>query len=244
MLCQPCRNPMGASQASMLKKLFLNGVQKFPLVVKIYLPAIFFVLIICWIGRVNNVPTRELFADPNEVANQPAYIGFFSQLGNLLWCSTSTICLFTALMIRTASLNMQRCSLFLVCSGLLVGLLLLDDLFEVHEYAAIALSGARGIYDDTVRPARDFYEGLILLIYAIAFFMYALWFRVFFLKSNFTLLILAIACFILSFVMDMAHFNFVGNIVLEDGSKFLGILSVFVYFAQYCRETLDKRLIN
>jgi hypothetical protein len=68
---------------------------------KIYGPMLCFITLSAWLGYLKGYSMRQLVADPSEISGQSSFIGFFSQVGNLLWCATTAICLLPQLFEQT-----------------------------------------------------------------------------------------------------------------------------------------------
>ncbi|HEY9630445.1 MAG TPA: hypothetical protein V6C84_24380 [Coleofasciculaceae cyanobacterium] len=183
---------------------------------------------------------RYLVADPSEITQQASYIGLFSQIGNLLWCATAAICLFTASIFRTERLAKgKQLFFFLLFSGLFSGQLLLDDLFRLHEKSGRVLFGSSETPISTT--SQNLAELLVFAIYGLATLIFITKFKSLILRSNYLFLLLAIGFFGLSTVVDMS-----GNLVpehdaIEESFKLLGIFSWFVYFLVFCTDNLRSR---
>ena len=106
-----------------------------------------------WAGL---APT-EILRDPIMVAGgEPSefYLGLFSNLGVVLWTAAAAICLFAASELSGAPNRQAR--QFLLYAGLFTLLLMLDDLFMLHENYA----------EDIVY----IFYGMGLLYYVVRFF--------------------------------------------------------------------------
>ncbi|MBI4784994.1 MAG: hypothetical protein HY785_27365 [Oscillatoriophycideae cyanobacterium NC_groundwater_1537_Pr4_S-0.65um_50_18] len=182
---------------------------------------------------------RYLVADPSEITQQASYIGLFSQVGNLLWCATAAICLFTASIFRAERLAKgKQLFFFLLFSGLFSGQLLLDDLFRLHEKSGRVLFGSENPISTTFQ---NLAELLVFAIYGLATLIFITKFKSLILHSNYLFLLLAIAFFGLSILVDLS-----GNLVpwhdaVEESFKLLGIFSWFVYFLVFCTDNLRSR---
>ena len=87
------------------------------------------------------VPFDMLLRDTNAEVYDPQghvmfYRGALSNIGILLWWTSTSICAFAAFLLRTATADLSRKRLgtaFLVYLSVFTGLLALDDLFMLHE---------------------------------------------------------------------------------------------------------------
>lgn len=206
-------------------------------VLKIYTPILCFIGLTVLVAQRLGIPIYELVADPGEISNQPFHIGFLSQVGNLFWCATTAICLFSAYIVRTGQLVRvnPRLSSFLLSSGLLSGLLLLDDLFRIHEKAGKVLFGSEAPISTT---AQNFAEMLVFVFYGLVTITFLVSFRKVILRSNFLFLLLAIFFFSLSILVDMTPDTLPGHHIVEESSKLLGIFSWFMYFVRVCLQNI------
>jgi hypothetical protein len=162
---------------------------------------------------------NDIFRDPTVLGKIHPLSGILSNLGILLWWSTASICLFTATFLL--HLKQSKKFWFLLSSGLLSVWLAFDDLFLFHE-------------------AADFYfgltQGILIKSLSIVVLAYLIKFRNLILRTNFFILLLALAFLSTSVVID--HFQesrllyLLGEwrIFLEDGTKWLGIASWCGYF--------------
>jgi hypothetical protein len=175
------------------------------------------------------VPIDDLMRDPLATVNLPPYIGLFSNLGILLWCAATTLCLFTSLVLWRA--NQQRSlSNFLLYSGLLSLLLTLDDLYLLHEF----------VFPKVLNVP----EKAVLLIYGIAFCTYLIKFRrTIFSTRYWGFLGLAMVLFFASLSLDTLLPQVISGpteVLIEDGFKVFGIVSWLGYFLMVCSCATDQ----
>ena len=98
------------------------------------------------------VDPATLLRDPAAVAYDlgvpdhiPMYYGLVSNLGVVTWSSVAAVCLFVGLVL-TEKAHDRKDSWFMIASGLLTGVLLIDDLFMVHEGVFRYVAGLGEIY--------------------------------------------------------------------------------------------------
>lgn len=165
-------------------------------------------------------PGSMLTDDPAAITNQPFYLGAFAHLGILLWCATATISFFTFALLKDV-VNQSQSRRFFLSSGMITILLLLDDLFLLHENVLPNIFGIP--------------QKLVYVIYAIIVAFYLIKFSKLIFKTNFIPLLLALALFAISIFNDQltffAEYNKDLHTVVEDGSKLLGIYCWLIYFA-------------
>ncbi len=138
-----------------------------------------------------------------------SYVGFLSNLGVLVWAAGAVTCYLVCYLER-ARVRPDR-SPFLY-AGLLTTALLVDDMFSLHD----------SFFPAYVPQAEVLiYGGFAAFAVAIA-----LAFRSFFVRTSFVLPMIAAALFVASAALDR---YFAGHHLLEDGSKFLGLVTWTVY---------------
>lgn len=179
----------------------------------------------------SGIPFAELTRDPLAVCGGRFYYGVLSNLGILLWCAAATICLLTAAALRRT----DRQSGFFLYSGLLTLVLLLDDLFQLHEAVLPAILAVRQRY--------------ILLSYLLLAGAYlACYHRQIFVRYH-AFMAAALLFFSLSLTVDALEAPAAGIMtgsesalgsLLEDGSKLLGIISWLAFFASRAMGELEQ----
>ena len=161
--------------------------------------------------------------DAKAVYNIPFHAGALSSIGILLWCATTTVALFTWIVLsRTAPESERRP--FLLSAGLLTSILMLDDLLLLHERFA---PRSLGLSDD-----------LLYLLYAVLAGAMLLYYRHVIYRSAYALLLLSGALLAGSLAFEVLHgydllLSGAGSRglqqFLEDGCKLLGVAGWFSY---------------
>jgi hypothetical protein len=185
------------------------------------------VFVLIWLQE--KVSIDLLFRDTLAITGGRFYFGLFSNLGILLWCAASVICLFSFLILKR--LNYQyKWQSFLFASGCLILMLLLDDFFLLHEWAFPIYLGVSA--------------NVVIGLYGILTALYLLKFYKVIFKTNYKILVLALAFMAASLFVDLlSDFGFLDSLkstllangrifLIEDGLKFFGILTWLIYFAQ------------
>ncbi|WP_036476699.1 hypothetical protein [Myxosarcina sp. GI1] len=171
-----------------------------------------------------NVPIGMFTRDPAYIADFSPLVGLTSNIGVLLWSASATICLFSWTMLRHR-LNKKRFATFLLSSGLITTLLLLDDFFMLHEYIFPHYLGID--------------EKITLVSYVGLIFFWMIAFKNFILKTKYFILAIAFGFFGLSLFIDVFQ-NYIQivlgswRIFFEDGFKLLGIVGWLGYFIKCC----------
>lgn len=179
---------------------------------KILVPVIVFLGLVILFATGNDIKFYYFSQDPIQTLNAKPYIGLISNLGILFWCATASILIFSSILLRRT--NAHKISGFLMFSGMISMLLLIDDLFMFHETVSEALFF--GIY---------FFSLIALIIFhhqTILGTDYMLWLVSFILLSASVIIDLATR-----FGLRLPHSSLV-----EDSAKFLGIIMWFAYFAR------------
>ena len=169
-----------------------------------------------------------LFRDVTVTAGAPFYAGLYSQLGALFWCSAAAICTFSWAVTRKEP-GTGDWPAFLLAGGCLSAILLVDDMFLFHE-AILPMVVSR--------PQVATY--LFYLLASVAFFLK---FRRIILRTNYLILLIALAFLGMSAGIDSFAERLVGDeedallpyrVFFEDGSKFMGTVAWLAYFAGTC----------
>lgn len=170
------------------------------------------------IGAHYNIPVAKFTRDPTAILGGHPFTGVISSIGILFWCSTLAICFFSAAIHRKNGGAIA--SRFLIFSGLLTLLLLLDDLFMFHE---------------VIFP-RYFHisEKAVYLGYFVLTSMYFLKFKGVIAKTEYTLLLISYVFFALSMGSDIFLPQKGLEFIVEDGFKLFGIVTWFIFFIRTC----------
>lgn len=163
-----------------------------------------------------------LFGDPAAITGRPPYLGLFSNLGILVWWAAATTSLLAALVLRPSP---ARSALF--WGGALAIVLTLDDLFMLH---------------DAVFPQLGVRERFTYATYATATFAYLFVHRHFHATMDWPLLIASVALLSASVVFD--GLSSIGHDfpLLEEGTKFAGIVAWCAYHGLAARYWLRRGL--
>jgi hypothetical protein len=160
------------------------------------------------------IPIGRLTRDPAAISGSPFYVGFLSQIGIFLWSASAAICMFSAKVLsHTGSLKVK---LFFLVSGLVTLALGLDDAFLLHEEV---IPRFFGVPEEAVFVS---YAGVVLL-YLVIFYSVIL-------KTEYVLLVMALAFFGVSVTLDVFEPPGIDPYLFEDGLKLVGIVSWLAYF--------------
>jgi hypothetical protein len=165
----------------------------------------------------------DLVRDTNAIAGQPAYFGFYSNLGVLLWAVAASIALFGWTSLVSLSIADRR-STALLLGGLFAAIACLDDLFMLHEHAYLI-----GIPEKVVLSG----YALLLLAFATAALPDGHRTQWAFLAASLTLLAL-------STLFDMLDLPIPGSVLIEEVLKLSGIAFLAAYLVTLSFSTLTE----
>lgn len=184
-----------------------------------YTMILFLLILIFVISRKMNIPVANLTGDPASILNSPSYIGLLSNMGIVLWSFTCAICFFSSVVQNKFKRSEE--SSFFVFFGFLTFILLIDDLFMVHDriFPGYFKIGGELLY-------------LVYFIYTI--FIFIRFGKFIILRTEYLVLLIACVFFSLSILFDLfmnqSHSSI--NYLIEDGFKFLGIFTFFIFFSR------------
>ncbi|MDO1448087.1 hypothetical protein Q0590_17570 [Rhodocytophaga aerolata] len=174
------------------------------------------------------IPFNHFTRDPAAITNSNPLYGLLSNIGILIWCASATCC-FLTYTIKSNWGSSKITTNFWLVSGLITSMLLLDDLFMLHEE----------LFPNVLQIP----EKAILASYFILIAAYLVNFGKIILKTRFLFLLLAFGLFGISVIADILNalpFHF----LIEDGSKFLGIVSWAIYFTTNSMKSIKSASIS
>jgi hypothetical protein len=201
-----------------------------PVLVMAYAATTVILSLVIFVGIENGIELDHFTQDPTTVMDAPFYLGFFSYVGILFWCAAAALCFFTRSMITGRSSKENSLRLFLLCSGLITCLFLLDDLFLLHEV----------VFPDYFHIP----EIGVYLIYSNVIVFYMVYFRSQLLDSEFLILGLSYFMIAVSQFVDLIPMPIPEDSFLEDAVKLFGVVSWLTYYARYCRNVMRKLVSN
>jgi hypothetical protein len=176
-----------------------------------------------------DIPWREVMADPAAVTGRPFYLGFVSNVGALLWAAGASIFLFSYHVHRTSGHDAEW-GRFLLCSGLFVGLLGVDDMFMLHDYA--------------IPRYTPISQTLVVASYAGLAALYTIRFAPLIAQTAYPVFVAAMAMLAFSAGLDQIQDRFsiamFGKGFWEDAAKLLGIATWLSYAVQTSAAVLRR----
>lgn len=188
-------------------------------------------LLLTAIGSVlTDIPVGDFTRDPAYLGDLSPFSGYISNLGALCWCAGAVVCL-TGWALLSKQKTQPQLALFFLLAGLYTILLMLDDLFLLHE--------------EIFPMFLPFGEKLIITGYGLLLISGLYYFRTIILSSKFSFLVLALGFFAMSVGIDFVQDEIellVGNwrILFEDGFKFLGIVCWLAYFWENMQAVISE----
>ncbi|MBW4689112.1 MAG: hypothetical protein KME40_29480 [Komarekiella atlantica HA4396-MV6] len=212
--------------------------------VRVVLPTTIFLIVTQIIVKIQGIPFYILVVDPNEMGKLPPYTGMISMLGILFWCASAATSIFSSFLLqKKGGLKSKKWSKFLLFSGCITLVILLDDLFQIHEYYYRSFIDLSTFTNPS--PIKNLFESIFFGMYAIIILVYLFKFKSLFQKTNYTILLLSLFFFVISTIVDVAtpEKMFLHS-TIEEGSKFLGIVTWFSYFIDCCYEQVQHLIVN
>ncbi len=202
---------------------FKNLLKKNALITlfKLFFPGIMLLLILIAFSYLTDTYFGLLSRDVNGIHNAPPYIGMLSNTGILIWAFTVAV-LFLSYKLSTILDQDKKQSGFLLFSGGLTLLMLIDDMFLFHDYV--------------IPVYLNLHDSIFYFIYGISVILIFYFYFNLILKTDYILFIAAFVFFGMSGFFSESFYYFGIKLpqphILEDGTKFIGILCWFFYFVR------------
>lgn len=208
--------------------------------IKIYTLTCLFIIFVYLLTENTNISMYELVADPNEVGQVAPYTGLVSTIGILFLCGTVSVCLFSTYLIDTMNFQNRKWSMFFKYSGYFILLLLVDDLWQIHENIPNLLFLDQRNVSSNNKSIQNSLEAVIFGVYGAIFAIYLIRFKKLIYQTEFLILALALGFFGLSTTIDIFLESISGHFILEEGLKLLGIVSLLTYYTRVCYQKLRQ----
>jgi hypothetical protein len=215
-------------------KLWLNkGKQHFnsiPVLIWLNIITIVILSILSIYARVKSKGSgiENLFSDPFYIGI--FYLGWFTSISEIMWCTAIAICLFSAFLLPQSS---RRFQIFLFGSALVMLLLFIDDRFRLTLILCVFFGTCQlvkfGVY---------LFYGSLLITYAWVF-------RYTIRQTPYIPLLISFCLFGFSSAIDITPISSRGiHAMLEDGTKLIGLINLTIYFWWICQQEIKKNLIQ
>jgi hypothetical protein len=197
-------------------------------------PALAVFVAIASCGALAHSDVEALMRDPMATAGLAPLTGLVSNLGVLAWCSAAATTLFGGWFLHRSRPGEH--ARFLLSLGVLTSYLGVDDFFQLHE--------------ELLRRYFGVSEKILYVALALIVLGYLVYFRQLMSTTSYPVLVASLVCLSVSVSIDAVFEPFLrglgpGRILLEDGSKWLGIVAWSSYavrtaFDFLVAETLGK----
>jgi hypothetical protein len=215
-----------------MKNMLKNAVDQMrsflPRLMWLYLPvALLFLAAGLLVWLMPGMSITDLTSDITDTAHLPFYIGAISQLGILFWSAGATVCWLGYFWLKKLDVNRPGARRLLLSAALFTTFLTLDDMFLFHEQ----------VFSEYLHLG----EEAVLFGYLALAVLFLLLNREAILNSDYALLLLALAFFVVSLLSDelpqggQGPFYFLEKSakLAGDACKLAGILTWLAYYVGY-----------
>ncbi|MGD2183437.1 hypothetical protein [Lusitaniella coriacea] len=167
----------------------------------------------------------RLFSDC--FSREQPFSSYLNNFSEILWSLTVGFCLFCLALLRFFH-PQRRINSFLLYSTALIALLMLDDLFRFSLILALFLGVPKL---------------LMYVLYGIAFLFLGFYFKRKVVSTPYGILIAGLFLFVFSNTVDLLPLQGQATpVVLEEGSKLLGLLNLTYYYWSVCWSEATRSL--
>jgi hypothetical protein len=196
---------------------FLEKTSKRQLLITL-VPSLFILFGMLGAHFIFNINFMFMMMDVAAIAGIHPLSGILSNLGILLWCSTAAICFFSFVIMHNCTYEARR---FLFFSFIVSTIFMFDDFFQIHENLFNRYFGVSEII---------YY--IALAIFLLAYFIAS---RRTILQTDFGILLLSLAFFAISLIVDISEFHLSSVneqyiYFFEEEAKWLGITCWCSYY--------------
>jgi hypothetical protein len=181
------------------------------------------------LSRISGTSLSKFTRDPVAINDAPFYYGLLSNLGIMTWTVTVAICFFAGFLLAGQP-RYRNSALFLLSSGFISLMLVMDDAFLFHE--------------QIIPKYLHLPEITMYLLYMVVISLYLVYFLHHILLTDYLLLFLAFLILGSSLLTDLLISFSRMNTVLEDWLKFYGIVLWLVYFARTAVQATSSAFID
>ncbi len=175
-----------------------------------------------------------LMADPTAVSGVPFYTGCLSQFGILLWCATATTIWLTCSIPGGGADERRETRRFLLLSGTFVTVLMLDDLYLVHE--------------EVIESYLHLPEQLLLVGYVLLGVVFVWSSRAEILRGEYGLFLLGLGLLGFSVFCDLVPEALYADVkgmykvetLIEDGTKLIGLATWLAFYVRYASRQVRR----
>ena len=158
------------------------------------------------------------------------YLGWFTSISEILWCTAIAICLFSAFLLPPSN---RRFPVFLVVSALIMLLLFFDDRFRLTLILCNFFGTCKLV------------KLSVYTVYGLLLISYAWLFRRTIRQTPYIPLLISFCLFGFSSAIDVTPIHSRGiHAMLEDGTKLVGLINLTIYFWWICQQEIKKNLVQ
>lgn len=184
-----------------------------------YFASIALLLFMYFVSKLQLVSVGVYTREVNATLDVNPFMGLISNLGLIMWSVTAGVCFFVSYI---------RKSMFLFSFGILTTFLLFDDMLMFHELV--------------IPTYLHLLEIMVYLTYGLGVMYCFVAFSKQILSTNYFILLMALCFFGISILTDVVWAEgFRGAVLVEDGAKFLGIVSWLIYFIKVCFNEMQTK---
>lgn len=175
------------------------------------------------------IPIAKFTRDPLAITGGHPFLGIISNIGAILWSSAAAFCLLSISILRKKDKPADTIR-FIGLGGFISLVLLVDDLFMIHERIFPQYFGI--------------HERLLFILYGLLIFLYFAFYIKIILNTEYLFLISALFFFGLSIIVDSIPESIIPmHHLFEDGAKFIGIASWVSYQFSVCFQEVQSEKI-
>jgi hypothetical protein len=209
-----------------IDKLTLRFINSKVVFCRLYMPAIILILILAITSLYLNIPFSDFTRDPVAITGGHPFLGIISNIGVMFWSFSVIVCFFSYALLKANNKTHDVLG-FIVFGGFISLVLLLDDLFMLHEYIYPKYFGIS--------------EKIVFLSYCLIVLFYLVKFRKIIKETDLSFILLAFFFFSFSILVDMLPKSLLPwHHFFEDGSKFFGVISWFYYHFSVCFQEVQS----
>jgi len=211
-----------------------NNINRF--IITIFISCAFMFLLAYFSTLIFPISLKTLTDNPLGHYLTPIYYGIIQKFGVVLWISTSAVCIFTYFIIRNDS-EMKSISLSLIIAAVFTSIMAGDELFLFHTV----------LFPQILHVDKN----LVFIIYFCLFVLLLVFSGRQLFNQGYWLFLLATIFFAGKVGIDSLRHIYIlpetdkaFNTILEDGFKFFGILSWFLFYSELCYHLIKQKLIT
>ena len=191
----------------------------------LYALAVILLIMLAAASHGMDIPISRFVRDPMAIKTGHPLIGVLSNIGAILWSFSAAICWFAYFLLKKSHQSSSFTG-FIFWGGVVSSVLLIDDFFMLHEMLEKYLK------INEIIPL--LFYGFLLVFYLIKYWRIII-------ATDYVYLALTLSFLAITFLTDRLSYDlFSWFYILEDGAKFLGIISWLGYQFSVCYKGLES----